>query len=111
MKCELISVGTEILLGDILNTNAQYLSRELACLGIGVMHHSTVGDNSERLRADARNSFFITDPPCGVVFYKLSIARLALKCKGRALLYALFLVFWNYSFSSAKRDFKPRGAL
>lgn len=51
MNCELISVGTEILLGDILNTNVQYLSRELACLGIGVMHHSTVGDNSERLRA------------------------------------------------------------
>ncbi|MEE1320127.1 MAG: competence/damage-inducible protein A [Acutalibacteraceae bacterium] len=50
MNCELISVGTEILLGDILNTNVQYLSKELASLGIGVMHHSTVGDNSERLR-------------------------------------------------------------
>ena len=49
--CELISVGTEILLGDILNTDAQYLSIELAKLGISVMHQSTVGDNRERLLA------------------------------------------------------------
>lgn len=49
MNCELISVGTEILLGDILNSNAQYLSKELACLGIGVTHQCTVGDNRERL--------------------------------------------------------------
>ena len=49
MNCELISVGTEILLGDILNTNVQYLSKALACLGIGVTHHSTVGDNKQRL--------------------------------------------------------------
>ena len=49
MNCELISVGTEILLGDILNTNAQYLSKELASLGIGVTHQCTVGDNRERL--------------------------------------------------------------
>ena len=49
MNCELISVGTEILLGDILNTNVQYLSVELAALGINVLHHSTVGDNKQRL--------------------------------------------------------------
>lgn len=49
--CELISVGTEILLGDILNTDAQFLSIELARLGISVIHQSTVGDNRERLLA------------------------------------------------------------
>lgn len=49
--CELISVGTEILLGDILNTDAQYLSIELAKLGISVIHQSTIGDNRERLLA------------------------------------------------------------
>ena len=49
MNCELISVGTEILLGDILNTNVQYLSKALAAIGIGVTHHCTVGDNKERL--------------------------------------------------------------
>ena len=47
--CELISVGTEILLGDILNTDAQFLSQELAKMGISVMHQSTVGDNAGRL--------------------------------------------------------------
>ena len=49
MRCELISVGTEILLGDIVNTNSQYLSKRLACLGIAVLHQSTVGDNRGRL--------------------------------------------------------------
>ena len=38
MTAEIICVGTELLLGDILNTNAQFLSRELAELGISVMH-------------------------------------------------------------------------
>lgn len=50
MNCELISVGTEILLGDILNTNARFLSKELAALGISLMYQTTVGDNEERLR-------------------------------------------------------------
>ena len=49
MTAEIISVGTELLLGSILNTNAQYLSRELADLGITVQRQSTVGDNHERL--------------------------------------------------------------
>lgn len=51
VSCEIISVGTEILLGDILNTDAQFLSQELAKLGIAVMHQSTVGDNAGRLTA------------------------------------------------------------
>jgi nicotinamide-nucleotide amidase len=50
MHAELISVGTELLLGDILNTNVQYLSRELAALGIDVFYQSSVGDNKERLK-------------------------------------------------------------
>ena len=49
MTAEIISVGTELLLGNILNTNAQYLSRELASLGITVQRQSTVGDNHDRL--------------------------------------------------------------
>lgn len=54
--CELISVGTEILLGDILNTDAQFLSIELAKLGISVIHQSTVGDNRERLLAQLKEA-------------------------------------------------------
>lgn len=50
MTAEIISVGTELLLGNILNTNAQYLSRELAALGITVQRESTIGDNHGRWR-------------------------------------------------------------
>lgn len=49
MKAEIITVGTEILLGDILNTNCRYLSRELAAMGIEIYYQITVGDNEERL--------------------------------------------------------------
>ncbi|HBT17560.1 MAG TPA: competence/damage-inducible protein A [Firmicutes bacterium] len=50
MQAEIISVGTELLLGQILDTNAVFLSRELASLGIGLYRRSTVGDNPQRLR-------------------------------------------------------------
>lgn len=49
MKAEIISVGTELLLGDIVNTNSQYIAKELASIGIEVYHQSTVGDNVDRL--------------------------------------------------------------
>ncbi len=48
---ELIAVGTEILLGNIANTDAQLLSEKLAELGIDVLYHTVVGDNPKRLRA------------------------------------------------------------
>ena len=50
-RAELIAVGTEILLGSIVNTDAQILSEKLAELGIDVLYHTVVGDNPERLRA------------------------------------------------------------
>ena len=49
MKAEIIAVGTELLLGEITNTNARFLSQELASLGITVQFQSVVGDNRERL--------------------------------------------------------------
>lgn len=51
MEAEIIAVGTELLLGDILNTNAQFLSRELASLGISVHFQTVVGDNPARLQS------------------------------------------------------------
>ena len=48
---ELIAVGTELLLGNIANTDAQMLSQGLSALGINVYYHTVVGDNPERLRA------------------------------------------------------------
>lgn len=61
MKCEILAVGTEILLGDILNTNAQYLSRELAELGFDVYYHEVVGDNKERILKALETSFNRSD--------------------------------------------------
>ena len=48
--CEILCVGTELLLGDILNTNEQFLSKGLAQLGISVLHRSSVGDKRGMLR-------------------------------------------------------------
>ncbi|GMB08386.1 nicotinamide-nucleotide amidase [Thermolongibacillus altinsuensis] len=49
MKAEIIAVGSELLLGQIANTNAQFLSQQLAELGIDVYYHTVVGDNPVRL--------------------------------------------------------------
>ncbi|HEM6505223.1 competence/damage-inducible protein A [Streptococcus suis] len=49
MKAELIAVGTEILTGQIINTNAQFLSEKCAELGVDVYFHTAVGDNENRL--------------------------------------------------------------
>lgn len=49
MVVELISVGTELLMGNIVNTNAAYLSEKCAQLGLSVYHEVTVGDNKQRL--------------------------------------------------------------
>lgn len=49
MTVELISVGTEILLGNIVNTNAAYLAEKCASLGLACYYQSVVGDNEERL--------------------------------------------------------------
>ena len=48
---ELLAVGTELLLGNIANTDGQMLSRELSALGLNVYYHSVVGDNPARLKA------------------------------------------------------------
>ena len=54
MVVELISVGTELLLGNIVNTNAQYLAQKCAELGLSVYYQSCVGDNARRLEDTIR---------------------------------------------------------
>ncbi len=51
MRAEIITSGTELLLGDLVDTNAAYLSRQLRALGIDVHYRTTVGDNEERTAA------------------------------------------------------------
>ncbi|WP_338452117.1 competence/damage-inducible protein A [Niallia oryzisoli] len=51
MHAEIIAVGSELLLGQIVNTNARFLSRTFADMGINVFYHTVVGDNAGRLKA------------------------------------------------------------
>lgn len=65
MKAEIIAIGTEILLGDIINSNAQYLAQELAALGIDMYYQQVVGDNEIRImhafdEAYSRSDIIIT---------------------------------------------------
>jgi nicotinamide-nucleotide amidase len=54
MRAEVIGIGTEILLGQIANTNAQVISQRLAEIGVDVLHHQAVGDNEERIAGAVR---------------------------------------------------------
>lgn len=54
MRAEILSVGTELLLGQITDTNAAYIARELATLGIDVFFKQTVGDNPQRIQDTLR---------------------------------------------------------
>ena len=51
MSAEIVAVGTEILLGGLVDTNTAWLSRRLAALGVAVYRHTTVGDNKGRIVA------------------------------------------------------------
>jgi len=61
VRAELVFVGTELLLGETLNSNAQFLSERLALLGIDVYHQVTVGDNPERMAAVFRQALSRSD--------------------------------------------------
>ena len=61
MVVELISVGTEILLGNIVNTNAAYLAEKCALLGCSLYHQTVVGDNEERMEDAIRQALDRSD--------------------------------------------------
>ena len=61
MKAELICVGTELLLGNILNTNAKYLSEKCAELGLSLFYQTVVGDNPDRLKEVVRTALERSD--------------------------------------------------
>ena len=56
MIAEILSVGTELLMGQIANTDAQYLSRRLGELGVALYRHTTVGDNPGRVKEALREA-------------------------------------------------------
>src|SRR5215207_3186740 len=55
-NAELVSVGTEILLGELVDTNSAWLSGRLADLGVSIYRHTTIGDNKERIVASFREA-------------------------------------------------------
>lgn len=61
MKAEILCVGTELLLGDIVNTNAAFLSQKLAEAGVGVYRHTVIGDNPKRLKDALEEAFSRAD--------------------------------------------------
>lgn len=61
MKCEILAVGTEILLGDIVNTNAQYIAKRLSEEGIFVYYQSVIGDNPDRMKKAYELAFSRSD--------------------------------------------------
>ena len=82
MKAELIAVGTEILLGNIVNTDAQVISQGLSELGIDVFYQTVVGDNPERLEnavriARERADIIVTTGGLGPTFDDLTKETLA----------------------------------
>ena len=61
MNAEIVCIGTELLLGDIVNTNAQYLAKRLSELGINVYYQTVVGDNPDRIRDAVQTAFSRAD--------------------------------------------------
>ena len=61
MRAEIVAVGTELLLGQIANTNARWMSERLAAIGVDVLHHDAVGDNLERIVETLRSAVARSD--------------------------------------------------
>ena len=106
MKAEIIAIGTEILLGHIVNTNTSYLSRQLAGLGIDVYHQSAVGDNPARLgqaliKSLNRSDMVITTGGLGPTVDDITLETIA-----RAI--GKNLVFKKEIFKRIKNNFKKR---
>jgi len=89
-SAEILCVGTEILIGDIVNTNAAYLSGRLAAMGVSQYHQAVVGDNPDRLEecirtALGRCDLLIMTGGLGPTYDDLT-KETAARCMGRTLL-------------------------
>ena len=108
---EIISVGTEILLGHITNTDARDISEMLSRIGINVKYHTVVGDNPERLRAcvetaKSRADIIITTGGLGPTCDDLTKQILA-ETFGLKLVRDEKEVQWLYDYITNKRNFTP----
>ncbi len=89
MKAEIVAIGTELLLGQIVDTNAAYLAQELAGIGVDLFYKTTVGDNTERIagvirQACERSDVVITSGGLGPTVDDMTRAAVA-QATGRGL--------------------------
>ena len=61
MKAEIVTIGTELLLGEIVNTNSAHLTRQLRDIGVNIYYLTTVGDNTERIADAVRTALARSD--------------------------------------------------
>ncbi|MCX5657190.1 MAG: competence/damage-inducible protein A [Candidatus Omnitrophica bacterium] len=109
MKAEIISIGTELLLGDIPDTNSQYLAKKLSALGIDLYFQNTVGDNPERLafllkQALKRSDIVITTGGLGPTVDDITLETIAAVSECR-------LILKNKILSGIKKHFRERNLI
>lgn len=124
MKAEIIAVGSELLIGDVINSNAAWISSELATLGVDVHYHVTVGDNPARIQgvirqAVERSDILIFTGGLGPTDDDLTIATIAdyfqtpliVDPESEATIRNMFIVRgMPMSSSNLKQAKKPEGA-
>ena len=106
MNVEIINTGTELLLGDIVNTSFQLLARTLNDAGYNVLYQTTIGDNPGRLRqaidiALSRVDIVITTGGLGPTRGDIT-AEIVAQCVGRPL------VLSDWWYAKLKKDFEAR---
>lgn len=107
MQAELLSVGTELLLGEITDTNAQYLSGKLRDAGVDVYRRVTVGDNPARLTASFREALGRADIVIATGGLGPTADDITAKCLAEAM--GLRLVFSQEAWDMTASWFKKRG--
>jgi len=106
-KAEILSIGTELLLGQILNSNSQFLSAELAELGIDCLWHSTVGDNKDRIKEALRTALGRVDIVLTTGGLGPTVDDLTMECLSE--LFAVPMVFDDQIMADIQSKFGRRG--
>jgi nicotinamide-nucleotide amidase len=122
MQAEIVVIGTELLLGQIIDTNAAYLAQQLASLGIDVYYKSTVGDNKGRMvetlqRAVERSDLILTTGGLGPTLDDLTresvaeVLGVTLELQPHLLEQIKAMMGSRYTANNARQAYVPAGAL
>jgi nicotinamide-nucleotide amidase len=122
MQAEIVVIGTELLLGQIIDTNAAYLAQQLASLGIDVYYKSTVGDNKGRIvetlqRAVERSDLILTTGGLGPTLDDMTresvaeVLGVTLELQPHLLEQIKAMMGSRYTANNARQAYVPAGAL